>query len=245
MDNDNDELYLASITDDMWEAKIDIRSLPIFKTLVKEVKDVYDAKNRLYETYINDYVDTLLHNMHFHSYPLHINAQRRYEIKIRNDDVTVVAIPDFVVTSYESKMMIIIEEFRAEGEGMSIDCSLRSQLHNGNRWKEDQVMAEIFVAAHNLKITDAQDIYAVRIIGTLFTFYKATITDDYIRETLRGYPIKEHMHVLRFPEPGDNLYSINALDFCKSEQRKVIIRYLSRIKQSMQSIIQIEKLSAF
>lgn len=216
---------LSSITDDMWETKIDIRSLPIkpiFKTLVKEVKDVYDAKNRLYETYINDYVDTLLHNMHFHSYPLHINAQRRYEIKIRNDNVTVVAIPDFVVTSYESKMMIIIED---------------KTMHNatyGNRWKEDQVMAEIFVAAHNLKITDTQDIYAVRIIGTLFTFYKATVTDDYIRESLRGYPIKEHMHVLRFPEPGDDLYTINALDFCKSEQRKVIIHYLSKIKQSMQ-----------
>ncbi|ORX43683.1 hypothetical protein DM01DRAFT_1196872 [Hesseltinella vesiculosa] len=151
-DDVDDEQYLPSITDDMWEAKIDIRSLPIkpiFKTLVKEVKDVHDARSRLYETYINDYVDTLLHNMHFHSYPLHINAQRRYEIKIKNDSITVVAIPDFVVTSYESKMMIIIED---------------RTMHNasyGNRWKEDQVIAEIFVAAHSLKITDAQDFYAV------------------------------------------------------------------------------------
>lgn len=221
-----EDMYLLCVSDDMWEAKaIDIKSLPLnptLKTLVREVKDVYDAKARLYETYINDYVDTLLHNLQFHSYPLHINAQRRYEIKIGNNEATIVAIPDFVVTSYESKMMIIVE-----------DKTMKNATY-ANGWKEDQVMAEIFVAAHNLKITQQQDIYAVRIIGTLFTFYKATVSNEYIKETLRGFPTKEHMAVKRYPDPGDDVYEINALDFCKIEQRREIIDYLCHIKQRLQ-----------
>ncbi|ORX47190.1 hypothetical protein DM01DRAFT_311168 [Hesseltinella vesiculosa] len=49
-----------------------------------------------------------------------------------------------------------------------------------------------------------KDIYAVRIIGTLFTLYKATISIDYIKEALKGFPAKEHMQVLRFPDPGSS-----------------------------------------
>lgn len=218
---DKDEVYLQSITDAMWGGNIDIKHLPIngeLKTLVREVKFVHDAKNRLNETYVDTYMNTLLHVMGFNYYPLSINIQHKYQIKITDDELNIIAKPDFTVTSIESKMLIVVE-----------DKTMINATY-GNKWKEDQVMGEIFVAAHNLRITETTELYAIRVIGTLFTFYKAVVTIGYIKETLRGYPVREYMDVLRYPDPGEDVYEVNALDFCKTKDRSIIIDYLKMIK---------------
>ncbi|GAB5588949.1 hypothetical protein Unana1_03849 [Umbelopsis nana] len=195
--SDDDETYLSCITDSMWDGNIDIKQLPIngeLKTLVRQVKLVHDAKNRLNETYIDTYINTLLHAMGFNFYPLSINILHKYQIKITDDELNIIAKPDFTVTSVESKMLIVVE-----------DKTMTNATY-ANKWKEDQVMGEIFVAAHNLRIEEETELYAIRVIGTLFTFYKATVDINYIKETLRGYPIEEYMDVLRYPDPGEDIY---------------------------------------
>jgi hypothetical protein len=213
--------FMSCITDDMWNQHIDIDTLPVngdVKTLIHEIKQVHDANSRIQESYVDTYVDSLLHILGFNFYPYSIKIQHKYEIKLNNDALKITAKPDFTVASIKSNMLVVIE-----------DKTLRNATYS-NRWKEDQVLGELFVIAHNQRIHQESNLYAVRIIGTLFTFYKATITIEYIKETLRGYPIKQHMNILRYPDPGVDVYEINALNICKSEDRKIIIEYLNMIK---------------
>jgi hypothetical protein len=212
---------MPCVTDSIWNQNIDIDNLSLggdVKTLIYEIKQVHDANNRLQESYVDTYVDSLLHILGFNFYPYSIKIQHKYEIRLNKDTMKITAKPDFTVASIKSNMLVVIE-----------DKTMKNARYT-NRWKEDQVLGELFVIAHNQRIRDTTNIYAIRIIGTLFTFYKATVTIEYIKETLNGYPIKQHMNILRYPDPGNDVYEINALNICKTEDRKVIIEYLNRIK---------------
>ncbi|KXN69566.1 hypothetical protein CONCODRAFT_7978 [Conidiobolus coronatus NRRL 28638] len=181
-----------NIMDNEWKDTISIKDLPLspeYKTLVLELKRVYDSENTLAEHYIDTYVDTLLHILKFHYYPLTINLKHKFEIKI-DKEVCVTSIPDFVIMSEYSKLLIIVE-----------DKNIKNAT-NFNQWKESQIMGEIFTAIHALKIEQDINLYGVRIIGTLFTFYKAMITLDYILDTVGPkIPTKHSMTVYRYPDP--------------------------------------------
>lgn len=212
---------ISCITDTMWNQNIDFDNLPIgndVKTLVHGIKEVHDANNRSYETYVDTYFNSFLQVLGFNSYPYSVRLHHKYVTRINKDSLKITAKPDFTVTSIKSDKLVIIE-----------DKTMNNARYTNN-WKEDQVLGELFVIAHNQEIRDTTSIYAVRVIGTLFTFYKAIVTPEYIKETLNGYPIKHYMYVERYPDPGIDIYKFNALDICKSEDRKVIIEYLNRIK---------------
>lgn len=80
-----------------------------------------------------------------------------------------------------------------------------------NNWKEDQVLAELFVAVHNMvakskgTIVYPVNIYAIRVVRTLFTFYKTIASLEYIKETAKGLPHINSMSVLRHPRYLTNL----------------------------------------
>ncbi|KXN69571.1 hypothetical protein CONCODRAFT_165639 [Conidiobolus coronatus NRRL 28638] len=60
-----------------------------------------------------------------------------------------------------------------------------------------------------------------QVIGTFFTFYKAEISIEYICEIYKSRP-KNNFIVERYP-PENKLNNINALDFCKAEDRAKIL----------------------
>jgi hypothetical protein len=218
------DINLACISDDEWRSIIDIKHLPLpaeYKTLVKEVKVVYDFDAKHLEYFIDTYVSTLFHVMKMNDYPLSINAQHELNVDIGEYEERIISIPDFIIRSEQSKMLVVVE-----------DKTMVNAKYI-NQWRENQVMGEIFVAVHNMEISKPSELYAIRIIGTLFTFYKAFITPDYIKESLMGLPIEHYMDVHRYPPPGTDTYQINALDFCKLEHRKIIIEYLSQISDAL------------
>jgi hypothetical protein len=217
----HDHVDPLNISDDEWKGQIDIKSLvlsPEYKTLARELKRVYDSNNNLAEHYIDTYIDTLLHILEFNHYPLSINLQHRFEIKV-GDEVYLTSIPDFVVMSEESRMLIVVEDKNTKNAS------------NFNQWKENQIMGEIFTATHAMKIEKDINIYAVRVIGTLFTFYKAMITLDYISDTAGPkVPLNYGISVYRYPSPGNLPYTIKALDICKVNDRTIILEYMNLIK---------------
>lgn len=220
------EIYLECLSDNAWKSFIDIDHLPLspeYKTLVDELKTVYDANNNLSEYFIDTYVSTLFHIMKMNDYPLSINAQHELNVDIGEQEEHITSIPDFIIRSRKSKMLVVVEDKNT------------SNAKYINQWKENQVMGEIFVAAHNMKISEPSEMYAIRIIGTLFTFYKVFITPEYIKESLLGLPKENYMDVHRYPSPGTSVYQINALDFCKLEDRKIIVEYLSKIRDELKS----------
>jgi len=64
----------------------------------------------------------------------------------------------------------------------------------------------------------------------LFTFYKAIADEEYIKETLKGYPKNNSMTVQRHPPVIDEL-KLTAYDICDSNDRKQILKCMSSIRE--------------
>jgi hypothetical protein len=100
----------------------------------------------------------------------------KYEcsIEIGEKQHRITSISDFCIL-HEDKMFLVIED------------KTIINANYGNSWKEPQVLGELFVSAHKLatgkKKLDKTPIqtFALRVVGTMFTFYKAIVNIDYIK----------------------------------------------------------------
>ncbi len=98
-------------------------------------------------------------------------------------------------------------------------------------------MGEIFAAAHYIvahsqtKITYPVTVYAVRVIGTKFTFYRAEATLEYIKESAKlGVSIDNEMVVQRCP---DDPSCLTAYNICRSVDRSKILQHFCFIRKSI------------
>ena len=209
-----------------WLIDVDIDTLDvpnIVKTLIAKIQYVYIAHHqKIREVYIDGFMDTMLHILGFDDYPCLLYPQYEYFADIGEDEHHIVAKPDFGILSHNHQMLIVIEDKTMDNAKYS------------NNWKEDQVLGELFVAAHDTvqnheNVHYPINIYAIRVIGTLFTFYKTTVNKEYIKETLRGFPKKNSMKVQRHPHVIDE-FKLTAYDICDSNDRKQILKCMSSIK---------------
>jgi hypothetical protein len=95
---------------------------------------------------------------------------------------------------------------------------------------EAQILAKILaVAVENTreKITD-QNLFAIRIISTYVTFYKAVITKAYLRKLSRGLPDTHSIMVQRWP--GENGLK-TGFDLAEPGGRQSALMALARIHQ--------------
>jgi len=109
-----------------------------------------------------------------------------------------------------------------------------------NNWREPQVIGEIFVAAHKIVSSSTEkrpvklplELYAIRVVGTKFTFYKSVINDKYLQESAsaRRLPLIQSMIVQRFPEIDSKTTYLNALNFCFPSERKQLLICMSAIR---------------
>jgi hypothetical protein len=120
-------------------------------------------------------MDTLLHILEFDDYPCLMYPQYEYFADIGEDEHHIVAKSDFGILAQNHRMLIVIET-----------------MDNANNWKEDQVLGELQFMTPS-EITKMCAIHAIRVVGTLFTFYKTVVDKEYVKETLRGYPKNNSM----------------------------------------------------
>jgi hypothetical protein len=112
--------------------------------------------------------------------------------------------------------------------------------HNANvsamrNWEEPQIAGEMFGSAHHNStlyhgkmISYPFDIFAVRVVGTRFTFYKTAVNEEYLKECQNeGLPTRNKMVIKRYPK-DPNPYS--AWDFCDEGDRLKILRMLKSIE---------------
>lgn len=86
----------------------------------------------------------------------------------------------------------------------------------------------------NSKVTYPVTVYAVRVIGTKFTFYKADATLEYIKESARlGLPVSSEMVVQRYPPVKDDPSRLTAYDICNKGDRLRILKCLCYIRESI------------
>jgi hypothetical protein len=219
-----EKLILPLWTDGDWLRSIDFDVLEIsnkIKTLMVKIMYVYLAQSRMREMYVDGFMDSLLHLLEFDDYPCLMYPQYEYSADIGEESI--VAKSDFSILTKNHKMLVVIEDKTMENAKYS------------NNWKEDQVLGELFVAVHDIAINESKypiEVYAIRVVGTLFTFYKTLAEEDYIKETLKGYPTNHHMNVLRHPAVEDKVH-LTAYDICNKDDRLHILSCMSYIKKNM------------
>ena len=208
-------MFLPQWENGEWLVNVNIDTLNVsnkIKTLIAKIKYVYIAQSTMH---VDGFMDTLLHILEFDDYPCLMYPQYEYFADIGEDEHHIMAKSDFGILAQNHRMLIVIED---------------KTMDNANNWKEDQVLGELFVAVHdtvrNYKdVSYPINIHAIRVVGTLFTFYKTVVDKEYVKETLRGYPKNNSMIVQRHP-PEPNSY-----DICNSNDRRQILKCMSSIKK--------------
>ena len=227
-------LVISEWKDDDWLNNVDIKSLEYndkIKTIIGKLRIVYRAVNAFGEMYIDGFMDSLLHLLCFDDYPCFTFPQYQYSTIIGSHDHNVTAKSDFSVLSESHKILLVVE-----------DKTVKKATYSNN-WKEDQVLGELFVAVHsivnrrpsikNLKYPIL--VYAVRVIGTQFTFYKTEATKEYIKESAKKLPTNNKLTVYRHPKVEDDPSCLTAYDICNLNDRRSILKCLCYIRNSIAS----------
>ena len=187
------------------------------KSLIAKIREVYIASTTISEMYVDGFMSTLLQILCFDDYPCLLYPQYTYSTKIGPRNHTVNAKSDFSVLYNKHQILLVIED------------KTTSNANLANNWKEDQVLGELFVAAHKAEYFPA-NVYAVRVVGTLFTFYRAIATEEYILETAKqGIAVKSDMTVQRYP-PVKKSTQLTAYDICNVDDRKRILECMCSIR---------------
>lgn len=190
------------------------------KSLIAKIREVYIASTTISEMYVDGFMNTLLQILHFDDYPCLLYPQYTYSTKIGPRNHTVNAKSDFSVIYNKHQILLVIEDKTTSNANLT------------NNWKEDQVLGELFVAVHKAEKFPA-NVYAVRVVGTLFTFYRATATEEYILETAKqGIAVNSDMTVQRYP-PVKKSTQLTAYDICDVNDRKRILDCMCSIRNLM------------
>lgn len=224
-----ERVVLPEWKDSKWLIDIDLGRAPYsnsIKTLIEKIRRVVVAQMSMTEVLVDGFMNSLLYILGFDDYPYSVYPQYIYSTRIGPNNRVVKARADFGVLSGNKKIMLVVE-----------DKTVTNATY-ANKWKEDQVMGELFVAAHDYvtrsrNIDYPVNVYAVRVIGTLFTFYKAAATLEYIKESSRrGMSINNEMVVQRHPPVEDDPSRLTAYDVCDPNDRIRILECLCSIKSS-------------
>lgn len=216
------QLTIPEWIDGTWLMKEDINSLQHanrVKSLLAKIREVYIASTTISEMYVDGFMSTLLQILCFDDYPCLLYPQYSYSAKIGPRNHTVNAKSDFSVIFNKRQILLVIED------------KTTSNANIANNWKEDQVLGELFVAVHKAEKFPAS-VYAIRVVGTLFTFYRAFATEEYILETARqGIAVSTDMVVQRYP-PVKQSTQLTAYDICNVNDRVRILECMCSIRNS-------------
>lgn len=218
----DDYLFVPEWQSGKWLSSTNVENLryvslkvKYFMSKVKEMhlKEEY-RRDRLATGFVHSFLDVL----EWLQSTWTVRQQFEYSITL-NHNVKVAAKSDYFLVGPNGGIVIVIE-----------DNTLTKCTANNN-WKGEAILGEMFVAAHRA-FTNANDgkfpnnIFAIRVMGTRFTFYKAMFSEKYIRESMNGMPSSE-MIVWRHP-PADS--PRQAYDICFDQRRKAILRCMLAIE---------------
>lgn len=225
----DERLFLPRWTSEYWihHSNANMWNLPEdIQKLVTQIRDVRLRRQRR-GTQVSGFMFTLLQLLKFNEFPLSVYSGYAYFVKLGQGQQNIVAaMPDIAALGRSHKMVVIMEDPAEEA------CTY------SNNWKENNLLHEMFLSIHrtasdNIAVTYPITAYAIRVVGTRITFYKATATKQYITESLSGTPTRA-MKVLRHPPVGRGTYLAN-YDFCQYSERVSVLRCMEVIRRFISS----------
>ena len=173
----------------------------------------------------DSFVNYLLMELRFNKYPFLLNLQPDYSFQVYSTRVTAK-----VEFSIEKNNSILCFD---EGKHLH---SISSTTEYG----ESQISAEILACAFtNYDKPDSprrdQTIFAMRVIGSRFTLYKAFVSKHYIQSLNEGFPPEDqNVKVMRFPpNANDTSYGY---DYADENHRPFILDLLVRLREYMRGM---------
>lgn len=187
-------------------------------TIMKKVANVLQEDHRK----VDSFLMSLLEYLGFDDDPLLMHPQYDYSTFMGNDQ-KITSKVEYMVTRGDAYVVLI-----ARGVSELTD------------WSEPQIAGAIFASAyHNVTINGLAypfNIYAIRVVSTKFTFYKAMVTRKYLEECVHGLPIRNILEIKRYPpQPPateNQKYTLNAWDFADEQDRIRILETFKGLRDS-------------
>lgn len=198
----------------------DLRLSAAVTTIVRKVRKIINNPY-IKEMIIDAFVMSLLNYLGFDRDPFDMFPQYDFSATI-GDSHKITSKVEFMVIRQEQYVVFVVEDKRPASVAELTD------------WGEPQIAGELFVSAfHNVFLGYAKypiKVFAIRVVGTRFTFYKSEISRSYMEESLLNLPAKNFMVIQRYPpQEGpkeDGSRALNAWDFCNPDDRKEIVKTL-------------------
>lgn len=171
------------------------------------------------ESRTDSLVDQILRTLEFNEYPLMLQLQPLYKFSVYNKEIT--SKFDFGITK-NGKIAMIDEDKHFGNTGPSY------------AWGEYQIAGEMLTgASYNYSLTGHSDdlVFAVRVIGTRFTFYKTKVSTSYLNSLAEGLPTEEEMIIYRYPSRNTQNKLFPNFDFSIPKERRIIVDMLLRIRE--------------
>ncbi|RHZ89724.1 hypothetical protein Glove_12g67 [Diversispora epigaea] len=175
------------------------------------------------ETFTDTCVDDLLRIAKLNNFPLMIRNQPPRKLRIK-DVPCVSSQPDFVIEMQNGAKnnIVVIEDKHMKNVGQS------------NGYGETQIAIEILACgSENVRSIDEykdQTLWAVRVISTYVTFYKAFISAKYWEELEKGLPKNQSVVVKRWPAKNGWKSGFN---FAEPDGRREVLTALVKIRQKL------------
>lgn len=200
----------------------DKRAVTIMKKISSIVK--LENANAIKEGKVDTFMLSLLTYLDFDSDPLSMHAQYEYMVEL-SSECRITSIVEYMITKSSDSGDHVI---------LFVEDKHKKNVSDLRDWEEPQIAGEIFTSAHHNAVTAGDvhypfDIFAVRVVGTIFTFYKTTVYKEYLKECQSGsLPIHNKMVIKRYPQ-GASPYN-GHWDFCNEQDRNKILKMLQSIE---------------
>ncbi|RHZ51731.1 hypothetical protein Glove_471g5 [Diversispora epigaea] len=182
------------------------------------VKELAEAGKR--EKVIDNFVNFLLGILKFNEYPFKLKLKADCYFQV--DDKVVTSETNFSI--WKNKLYVIVNE----------DKHIHN-VSNHTGWGECQIAGELLASAYinHREIAEryaVQTIFAIRVIGTRFTFYRAEVKSSYLNSLSEGFSDK-NLSIYRYPALNDKYPNrIPCLDYTDPNQREQILEIMIKIK---------------
>ena len=172
------------------------------------------------ESRTDAFVNHMLEKLGFGEYPLMIQPQPLFKFSVHTKDIS--SKSDFAIIK-DRCIMLVDEDKHIRNTGPA------------SAWGEYQIAGKLIAGAYcNYSMSSQQYkgvLYAVRVIGLKFTFYKADITPEYLNSLGEGFPT-ESITIKRYPDAGRG-QDFPHLDYTEANDRKEIVDMLIRMKSAI------------
>lgn len=162
----------------------------------------------------------MLEKLEFGEYPLMIQPHLPSRFCVHTKEIS--SKPDFAIIK-DNCIMLVDEDKHIKNTGPP------------SAWGEYQIAGELIAGAYCSYVASSRQyrgvLYAVRVIGLKFTFYRAKITPEYLNSLGEGFPT-EQVTITRYPGSEENK-NFPHLDYTKADDRKTIVEMLVRMREDM------------